>query len=192
MSVVVTPRRAALPNGVWAIALVIATEAAFLCCLIASYFYLGSRVRTWPPAGLPEPHVLVPLLLTAGLVATSVPMFFATRLAAAYRVRAVWLLVFGAMVVQCAYLGIQVHLFQNDLDAFKPTGSAYASAYYTLLGAHHVHVAVGILLDLWLLARLLGGLTPYRVNAVRVVAWYWYFVCALGVLVTLTVLSPAL
>jgi cytochrome c oxidase subunit 3 len=192
MSTALTPRRSALPNGVWAIALVVATEGAFLGCLMASYFYLGSRVRTWPPAGVPEPHVLVPLVLTGVLVATSVPMFFASRLAARYRVGPTWLLVFVAMAVQAAYLGIQVHLFLEDLDKVSPTASAYGSAYFTVLGAHHAHVAVGILLDLWVLARLVGGLTPYRVNAVRVAAWYWYFVSALGVLVTLTVLSPTL
>jgi cytochrome c oxidase subunit 3/cytochrome c oxidase subunit I+III len=192
MSTTLTPRRSALPNGVWAIALVIATESAFLGCLMASYFFLGSRVRTWPPAGVAEPHVLVPLVLTGVLVATSVPMFFASRLAALYRARTAWLLILVATAAQAAYLGIQVHLFLDDLDKVSQTASAYGSAYFTLLGAHHTHVAVGILLDLWLLARLVGGLTPYRVNAVRVAAWYWYFVCALGVLVTLTVVSPAL
>jgi heme/copper-type cytochrome/quinol oxidase subunit 3 len=187
-----TPRRSALPNGVWAIALVIATEGAFLGCLMASYFYLGTRVRTWPPPGVPEPHLLVPLLLTAGLVATTLPMWLASALANRYSLRGPWLAIFAAMVLQSAYLGIQVHLFLQDLDNVDPTASAYGSAYFTLLGAHHVHVLAGVLLDLWLLARLVGGLTPYRVNAVRVAAWYWYFVAALGVLVTLTVLSPAL
>jgi heme/copper-type cytochrome/quinol oxidase subunit 3 len=192
VSTVLTPRRGSLPNGVWAIALVIATEGALLGCLIASYFYLATRPRTWPPAGVPEPHVLVPLLLAAALVATSVPMFFASVFATRDRVRPTWILILLAMVAQSAYLGVQTHLFLQDLDRFSPTATAYGSAYYTLLGAHHVHVAVGILLDLWLLARLLGGLTRYRVNAVRVTAWYWYFVSAIGVLVTLTIVSPAL
>jgi heme/copper-type cytochrome/quinol oxidase subunit 3 len=186
------PRRRALPNGVWAILLVIATEGALLGCLMAGYFYLGTRVVTWPPPGVPEPHVLVPSLLTAGLVATVIPMWLASVFASRYRVRAAWLAILVATILQSAYLGIQVHLFLQDLDKVDPTASAYGSAYFTLLGAHHVHVLVGVLLDLWLLARLLGGLTPYRVNAVRIAAWYWYFVAAIGVLITLTVLSPAL
>jgi heme/copper-type cytochrome/quinol oxidase subunit 3 len=192
MTTILTPRRSALPNGVWAIALVIATEGAFLGCLMASYFYLGTRVKTWPPSGVPEPHVLVPLVLAGVLVATTVPMYFASALAGRYRLRAAWTLIVLAMLAQSAYLGVQVHLFLQDLNDVDPTASAYGSAYFTLLGAHHVHVAAGILLDLWLLARLVGGLTRYRVNAVRVAAWYWYFVAALGILVTLTVVSPAL
>jgi heme/copper-type cytochrome/quinol oxidase subunit 3 len=192
MSAVLTPRRGSLPNGIWGIVLVIATEGAFLGCLMASYFYLATRVVTWPPTGVPEPRVLVPVLLTFGLVATSVPMFLAAAQAKRHRVRAAWFLILAALLVQSAYLGIQVHFFLSDLDVFSPSASAYGSAYFTLLGAHHAHVVVGILLDLWLLARLLGGLTPYRVNAVRVVSWYWHFVNVLGVLVTLTVISPAL
>ena len=49
-----------------------------------------------------------------------------------------------------------------------------------------------MLLDLWLLGRLaLGGLTPYRVTAVRAVALYWYVVAALAVAVVATQVSPS-
>jgi hypothetical protein len=52
---------------------------------------------------------------------------------------------------------------------------------------------VGLLLDAWLLLRLLGGrVTQYRATAVRIAAWYWVFVAGIGILVTLTVISPAL
>jgi heme/copper-type cytochrome/quinol oxidase subunit 3 len=191
MSSVATPRRGSLPNGVWGIALVIATEGAFLGCLIASYLYLGSRRASWPPPGIPEPHVLVPLILSGVLLATSVPMFLASFAARRGAARASWLLIFAALVVQCGYLGYQVHLFLRDLDTFSPSASAYGSAYFTLLGAHHVHVLVGILLDVWLLARVARGLTGYRVTAVRVVSWYWHFVNVIGVLITITIVSAA-
>lgn len=192
MSTAITPRRGTLPNGVWAILLVIATEGAFLGCLIASYLYLATRVTEWPPAGVPEPRVLAPVLLTALLVATTLPMLAASFLARRGGVRGAWLLVFSGLVLQAGYLAAQVWLFQDDLSTFSPTGSAYGSAYFALLGAHHAHVVFGLLLDLWILIRLLGGLTPYRATAVRVAAWYWVFVAGMGVLVTLTVISPAL
>jgi cytochrome c oxidase subunit III len=192
MSTALTPRRGTLPNGVWAILLVIATEGAFLGCLIASYLYLATRVPEWPPAGVPEPRVLAPVLLTGLLVATTLPVCGASFLVRRGGVRGAWLLVLLALVLQASYLAAQIWLFQDDLSKFSPTGSAYASAYFTLLGAHHAHVAVGLLLDLWLLIRLLGGLKPYRATAVRVAAWYWVFVAGMGVFVTLTVISPAL
>jgi heme/copper-type cytochrome/quinol oxidase subunit 3 len=192
MSTALTPRRGTLPNGVWAVALVIATEGAFLGCLIASYLYLATRVPQWPPAGVPEPRVLAPVLLTVLLVLTTPLVLAASVLARRGRVHGAWVLILLAFLLQAAYLAAQVYLFQDDLSTFSPTGSAYGSAYFTLLGAHHAHVVVGLLFDVWLLLRLLGGLTRYRATAVRIAAWYWVFVAGIGVLVTLTVLSPAL
>ncbi len=192
MSTALTPRRGTLPNGVWAIALVIATEGAFLGCLIASYLFLATRVPEWPPPGVPEPRVLAPVLLTALLVLTAALVFAASSLARGGRAHAAWVLIFVAFLLQAEYLGAQIYFFHDDLSQFSPTGSAYGSAYFALLGAHHAHVAAGLLLDVWLLLRLLGGLTPYRATAVRIAAWYWVFVAGMGVLVTLTVISPAL
>jgi heme/copper-type cytochrome/quinol oxidase subunit 3 len=192
MSTALTPRRGTLPNGVWAILLLIATEGAFLGCLIASYLYLATRVPEWPPPGVPEPRVLAPVLLTGLLVATTLPVLAAGFFAQRGRALGAWILILVALVLQSGYLGAQIWLFQDDLSHFSPTASAYGSAYFTLLGAHHAHVAVGLLLDFWLLTRLLSGLTPYRATAVRVAAWYWGFVAGIGVLVTLTVISPAL
>ena len=146
----------------------------------------------WPPHGVPEPKVALPLILTAILVATSVPMQIASRAAQAGRrgpLRAALLL---ALVVQSGYFAVQMHLFLSDLDKFSPAKSAYGSIYFTLLGAHHAHVAVGLLLNLWFLLRFSTGLTRYRVTGLRAATFYWHFVNAMAVLVTLTVLSPSL
>jgi heme/copper-type cytochrome/quinol oxidase subunit 3 len=97
-----------------------------------------------------------------------------------------------ALVVQCAYLGVQVHEFLDDLDKVSPKDSAYGSVYITLLGAHHVHVAVGILLSLWLIGRLLTGMTTYRLNALLAISIYWYFVNAVAVAVVFTQIYPSL
>ena len=52
-------------------------------------------------------------------------------------------------------------------------------------------VAVGLLLDAWILWKLLFGMTEYRRRAVRGIALYWYAVIVLTIAVTLTVTSPA-
>ena len=77
-------------------------------------------------------------------------------------------------------------------SAADAPGTPDASIYHTLLGTHHAHVAIGLLLNLWVLARLLGGLTNYRVVTVRVVSLYWYFVNLLAVCVVFTQISPSL
>jgi len=187
----VSQRQRSLPNGVWGAILLIATEATLFGTLFATYFYLRFKTPQWPPAGIEPPSVTLPLVLTGILVCTSGPLFLASRAARAGRVRATWLLLFGALAVQAAYLGVQIHLFGNDLDKFTPDHSAYASIYFTLLGTHHFHVLVGILLEAWLLARLLRGLTDYRVVGVRAVSWYWHFVNLMALFVVGTQLSPS-
>ena len=184
--------RRAYPNGWWGVMLLVATEAAFFGTLISSYFYLRFKSAQWPPLGIEPPDMTAPLILTGILVTTSAPMLLAVRSARAGRVTPAWLLLLLAVLVQGAYLGVQIHLFGADLDKFKPGDDAYGSIYFTLLFAHHVHVFIGIVLIAWLLARLLSGLTNYRLVAVRVVAVYWHFVNAVAVLVVLTQLSPSL
>jgi heme/copper-type cytochrome/quinol oxidase subunit 3 len=188
----VARRRRAMPSGWWGVILLAATETAFFGTLIASYFYLGVKNAHWPPPGIAAPDMTAPVILAGILVATSLPMLVAARSALAGRTRPAWLALLAAVLVQAGYLAFQIHFFAADLDKFKPDASAYGSIYFTLLAAHHLHVLVGILLVLWLLARLLSGLTNYRLIAVRVVAVYWYFVNALAVLVLATQISPRL
>jgi cytochrome c oxidase subunit III len=183
--------RRTVPNGVWGFLVFAATEAALFGTLLAAYFYLRFQSPQWPPRGIEAPSVALPLALTAVLVLTTAPMALAARAARRGRAGAAWRLVALALVVQGGYLAWQIVLYLSDLDAFSPSATAYGSIYFTLLGAHHAHVAIGLLLNLWLLLRLASGLTPYRVQAVLVVALYWAFVNAVAVLVVATQVSPS-
>jgi len=184
--------RRALPNGWWAAVLFVATEGALFGSVLASNFYLRLKAAQWPPPGVPQPHVALPVALTAVLVATSIPMEAAVRAAGRGRAGAAWRLIAAAALVQGAYLGVQIASFADDLHKFDPRDTAYGSAYFTSLGLHHAHVALGLLLDLWIIGRLLGGLTNYRLIGVRVIALYWHFVNVIAIAVTLTVISPKL
>lgn len=188
----VAQARRTLPNGWWGMLLLLAAEATLFGTLIASYFYLRFQASAWPPAGIPAPSVTLPLLLTAALVATTVPMLATARAARGGRTAAaVWLLVL-ATLVQGGYLAAQVVLFKHDLSSLDPRDTAYGSLYFALLGLHHAHVAVGIALNLGLAVRLAGGLTNYRLIGVSALALYWSFVNAVALAVVLTQISPAL
>jgi heme/copper-type cytochrome/quinol oxidase subunit 3 len=121
-------------------------------------------------------------------VATSVPVQLAARAARAGRRARAWWALLLAFAVQCGYLAAQLYLFGDDVSKLHPESTAYASIYETLVGAAHAHVCVGLLLDLFLLARL----TAYRLSGLRAVALYWHFVNATTVLVVLTQISPSL
>ncbi len=180
------------PIGMWGMALLLATESAFFGLLIVSYFYLRFDTVPWPPEGVERPAVTLPLLMLGVLVATSVPMYLASSAASAGNRSATLVALAVALLAQTAYLTVEIGLFRSDLEQLSPRDNAYGSAYFTLLGAHHAHVAVGLLLTLFAIWRVAMGLNHYRVTAVRVIALYWYVVNALAVAVTLTVLSPSL
>jgi cytochrome c oxidase subunit 3 len=188
----VAGRRRTMPNGWWGVLLLIATEAALLLALLASYWYLRFHAAAWPPPGIEKPKVALPLALTGALLLTSVPMALATLAARRGRTGATWGLIALALLVQAGYLAVQIILFKSDLDTFSPRDTAYGSAYFAILAAHHVHVVLGILLDVGILALLLRGLTNYRAVGVGVIALYWYFVNAMAILVVLTQVSPSL
>ena len=192
MAAAADSQRRSLPTGWWGMALFIGGEATFFGLLISSYFYLRFQVHDWPPPGIEKPAVLLPLVLTAILVATTLPLAAAVHAGRRGRVTRAWMLVLLALVVQAGYLGVQFHEFLSDLDKVHPKASSYGSIYIAMLGLHHLHVAVGILIEAWLIARLWSGLTNYRLTALRVTALYWYFVVTVGVAVTLTQIYPSL
>lgn len=185
-------RRRSLPSGWWGMLLLLATEFTLFSSLIASYFYLRFQESSWPPPGVPKPAVVLPLALTGLLLASCVPMLGAVRTARDSRTRATWGLLALALVLQGVYLGLQIHLFVHDLGDFSPRDSAYGSIYFTLLGVHHAHVAVGLALNAWVLGVLLGGLTNYRMIALRILSLYWVFVAAIAIPIVLTQLYPSL
>lgn len=174
-------------------ALFLAAETMLFSGLIASYFYLDFRALRWPPAGIRPPEALDPCILTAVLVATSVPIALAARRARTGDRRGTITMIALAALVQSGYLAYQLHQFVAELHTLHPQGSAYASAYFALLGLHHAHVLLGVLLDLGLLFWLtVSELSDYRVTGVRAVALYWHVINVIAVAVLLTQLSPSL
>jgi heme/copper-type cytochrome/quinol oxidase subunit 3 len=175
--------RVAKPNGWWAVALVVATEATLFGTIFGTYYYLRFKTAHWPPAGIAPPELTAPLTIALVLALTSVPMAVAARAARHGLVARARLAIAAAFVVQAGFFAMQWDLIADDLSRFTPQGSAYGSIYYVMLGAHEAHVAVGLLLDAWLLLKLAGGLTRYRAVATQAVAFYWHFVNLAALLV---------
>jgi heme/copper-type cytochrome/quinol oxidase subunit 3 len=185
-------RPAGRPTAWWGMLILVASEATLFGAFIGTYFYLRFKSPAWPPDGLPEPKVVVPLIMTGVLLSTSIPMQLASNAARAGIVAATRAWILLALVVQAGYFAYEVHDFADQLRVVDITHNAYSSIYYTLLGADHAHVALGLLFNLWLLWKLTGGLTRYRVHATQAIAFYWHAINALTLVVTLTLLSAAI
>jgi heme/copper-type cytochrome/quinol oxidase subunit 3 len=172
--------------------LLVATEATLFGGIFGTYLYLRSQSAVWPPPGIPAPKPLLPLVLAGVLVSTSPILHWALGSARAGRVGRARLGILLALALQAGYLAAALVLYSHDLARFSPQGSAYGSIYFTMLGAHHAHVAAGLLLEVWLLLRLAGGLTRYRLVALQATTFYWDFVNVLALLVVAVELSAAL
>jgi cytochrome c oxidase subunit III len=176
----------------WGMAMLIASEVTLFGTFIGSYYYLRFETTHWPPPGTPEPRVVVPLIMVGILATTSLPMQLAAGAAKRGRLWSARAFLVWALVVQCGYLAYEIHDYVDQLHASTPQDNAYSSIYYVLLGADHAHVAIGLLLVVWLLWKLARGLTMYRLNATQAVAWYWHAVNLLTLIVIGVLLSPTL
>jgi heme/copper-type cytochrome/quinol oxidase subunit 3 len=177
------------PAAWWGMLILIASEATLFGCFIGSYYYLRFRSAAWPPDGIPEPKLVVPLILLAVLVTSVVPMRLAARAAATGKLAATRLFLAVALVLQSGYFAYEVRDFSDQLHSFDITRNAYSSIYYTLLGADHAHVLLGVFFNLWVLGKLARGFTRYRIHATRAIALYWYAVVILTVVVYGVLLS---
>jgi cytochrome c oxidase subunit I+III len=182
----------ARPNGWWGMVLFVATEATLFGTLIGTYVYLRFHNATWPPPGIAKPAVLVPVLLTVALLATSVPIQLSWLAAQAGRARRAWTLLAGAFAVQTGYLVWQLHDWLASIHHDPPSRSTYSSILTTMLGFDHAHVLLGLVLDAWLLLQLARRITAYRLVGLRAVAFYWHAVNVITLAVLLIELSPYL
>lgn len=189
---IVAGRRGGPSLAFWGMAMLVASEATLFGTFIGSYFYLRFESPHWPPLGTPEPRVVVPLIMVGILVTTSLPMQLAANAVRRGRLWATRAYLVWALVIQCGYLVWAIHDYVDQLQRSAPQDNAYTSIYYLLLGADHVHVAVGVLLVVWLLWKLMRGLTMYRLNAAQAVTFYWHAVNLLTLIVIGVLLSPHL
>jgi len=181
------------PLGWWGMLMLIATEGVLFGAMIASYFYIRFKTPDWPPPGVPDPKVLTPTLLTVVLILSSLPAgvaAWAARRQVPFRA-GLGLVATAALAVVYA-VGTSLVIVREWHDA-PATKDAYDSLFFTIQGAHVAHVAVGVLINLFLLGKIARGrLTQYRINGIWAMSMYWHFVNALAVFVLLTTISPSL
>lgn len=146
--------------------LFLASELMFFGGLFASYFTLRTATSAWPP---PDVELDLPLTAVATVLLTvsSLSMRGAIgRLRGGDLGRArTWLGVTFAL--GAAFLAIKG--YELGTAGFGVGSHAYGSLFFTMLGAHGLHLAVGMALLVVVWARI----TEPRAEAVEA---YWHFV----------------
>lgn len=178
--------------GWWGMVWLCASEAMLFACLIASYFFLRGSVESFSAEGGRYPSLVLPLPMTAILLASSVTMWWAEsgiRRGNQTRLRLGLAITF---VLGALFLFLQATEYRHNPSG--PTTSAYHSIFYTTTGLHGAHVALALLMNLYLQVwAWRGRFSASRYQAVQNVSLYWHFVDAVWlVILTCLYLSPRL
>ncbi len=182
-------------TGFWGMVMLIFTEATLFGILLFSYFYLRFQIEpVWPPGGIEKPDLFLVSIMTPILLLSSAPMHWAHSGIRQGKLRRLRLGLFLTFVLGATFLALQGVEYVELLRQFTPRTNVYGSLFFTITGFHGVHVAVGLVMNLWLqwYARR-GRFTAERHLAVENVALYWHFVDAVWILILASLyLSPHL
>jgi cytochrome c oxidase subunit III len=170
-----------LGNAQLATLFLIVAEVMLFGGLIFGFFVLRLGAPVWPPPLQPRLPVAVTAFSTFVLLASSVAMLGTRRALVRRDPRALLTALGRTAALGALFLTIQgyewIRLVRFGLTV---SSGAYGSTFYTLIGAHGLHV-VGALLWVLVIARLVTGGRPLpaRAGAVRACAMYWHFVVLL-------------
>ncbi|MCW1926822.1 cytochrome (ubi)quinol oxidase subunit III [Bhargavaea beijingensis] len=162
--------------GFW---LFLGGETILFATLFATYLALknsvpdGNEFRTETLFELPLVFVMTMLLLTSSL--TSVYAMYHMK-NYNFKQMQVWLAITGFLGL--GFLALEVYEFNHYIHlGFTFGNSAFSSAFYTLVGTHGLHVAIGLVwLTLLILRNAKRGLNLYNATKYYTFSLYWHFI----------------
>jgi heme/copper-type cytochrome/quinol oxidase subunit 3 len=161
--------------------MLLVSETMFFAGLIGAYlvFRFGSVV--WPPPNLPRLPLGVTWANTLVLALSGLTMVAALRAVQTGEQRKLGSRLLVTLLLGVLFVAVQgsewVRLIHHGLTL--ETGT-YGATFYTLIGAHALHVAAAVLWlgIVWIGSRQ-GRFAPDRHAAVELCTVYWCFVCVL-------------
>jgi heme/copper-type cytochrome/quinol oxidase subunit 3 len=176
--------------GWWGMLMLVGTEATLFASLLSGYFYLRAGQATWPPSGIERPELTLPLAMTAVLLASSGPMWWAERSIRRGDQLGLRLGLLLSLLLGLTFLLLQGYEYSQK--SFTLQSGAYGSLFFTITGFHGLHVLAGLLMNALVQLRAwLGHFTARRRLAVQNVALYWHFVDVVWLFILLSLyVSP--
>lgn len=180
----------------WGMVLLIATEATLFAALIATYFYLRFQSGpVWPPDGIEKPELHLPLIMTAILLSSSIPVHLAEAGIRRGNVKTLKTGLALGFLLGAVFLGLTWGVeWPKTLHDFTPTTNSYGSLYFTLTGFHGLHLVIGLAMSAWAQVQAWrGAFNADRHLTVQLFSMYWHFVDVVWIFVLATIyLSPNL
>ncbi len=166
--------------GMWAF---LGSECVFFACLISTYMVYKSR-NVGPGAEV----LNIPLTSFSTFILLMSSLLMVLALAASQRGDRKWstIWLFGTAFFGLIFLGGQYYEFSTLYlhDHLSMQGNMFGQTFYTLVGTHGTHVAIGVI---WLLVMAVASATgragKSRALSVEIVGLYWHFVDVVWILI---------
>lgn len=173
--------------GWWAMFITMIGDLSAFGSLVFGYFFYWTIHTDFPPPDAAGPGVLWPGV-AAGLTVTAwIAMLLARRCNAAGSAAGLRLGLLAAAALALA--GAAALLYAPWVTGLDPTANVYPATVWVLAGWAALHAAVGVVMQLYCLARSLAGrLTRDRDIDIHNTVLYWHF-AALTVVVTVAVVA---
>jgi cytochrome c oxidase subunit III len=166
--------------GMWC--LIVAESAIFLIFIAAYIFYMGKSLDGPTPSQI----LTVPVVTTICLLSSSFTMHWATaalRKGKQMQFLLFWFVTFALGAIFLIGTGREWHRFIYQ-ENFTIHTNLFGTTFYSLVGLHASHVAVGlILLATVLVLALFGKVKQEHSERCEILAMYWHFVDAIWVVV---------
>jgi cytochrome c oxidase subunit III len=158
----------------WGTMGMVVIEGTFFALLLASYFYLRTRVTDWPPAQT-VPSLNFGTINIAIALLSLIPNYLAKKAGSSFNLAGcrLWLTIMSLISIVCLFL----RWFEFSSLNCMWYDNAYASVAWTLLGMHTVHLVTDGF-DTWVLNIMMftGPIQGKRFMDVSENALYWNFV----------------
>jgi cytochrome c oxidase subunit III len=159
----------------WGTLGIVVIEGMAFALAIGMYFFLRTRMPTWPPAGVAPPDLRWGTLNTIVLLVSLIPNELTKRAGERIDLRGVrfWIVVCLAFALTFNV----IRIFEFSHLNVRWDHDAYGSIVWLLLGLHTTHIVTDFL-DSIVLAVLMfiGPIEEKRFVDVQENAVYWYFV----------------
>jgi cytochrome c oxidase subunit 3 len=157
----------------------IASEAAFFATLIMAYVYFLNQTSTGNPK--PSQVFSLPMVLAASacLFSSSATIHLAEKALRRGR-RQAFLFWWGLTIALGSFFLLGTMFEWRDLIVkwgLTMSRNLFGTTYFTLVGFHALHVAIGLIVMSTLFGLVLSRrITASNHTAAEVVSWYWHFV----------------
>ncbi len=153
--------------GIW---LFLASEVMLFGALFSSYALLRFAAPHWPHG----PDVLNAWLGGANTIVLILGAIGLWRARTDFSARR-WL--WAGVAAAAVFLGIKAYEWRAEISiGLVPATSTFLAMYFVLTGLHALHVAGGLIANVWVMAGARAGHERQTLSRVRAVSLYWAFI----------------